>query len=70
MVNSMTPMFGQMAESMLDGTLRALEKEETAIRLATFVKQFYDTLIDKGFTKEEALKIVTALGVPSVATGR
>lgn len=70
MMNSMAPMFGRMAESMLDGTLRALEKKETAVRLAAFVKNFHDALLAQGFSKEEALRIVTAFGMPSVATGQ
>ncbi len=44
-----------------------LQKPETAQALATFVRNFYDALIAKGFTKEEALRIVAGFG--GVATG-
>ncbi len=39
-------------------------KPESADRLATFTKNYYDALIRKGFTKEQALQIVIATGMP------
>jgi len=34
------------------------------------VKNFYDALVAKGFSKEDALKIVAAVGMPHAAPGR
>jgi len=47
--------------------MAVLQKPETAQALATFVRNFYDALIAKGFTKEEALRIVAGYG--GAATG-
>src|SRR6266516_1277223 len=54
----------EMMQSMMEGTLRVLAKPETADQLATFTRNYYDALIRKGFTKAEALEIVTKIGVP------
>ena len=47
--------------------MAVLQKPETAQALATFVRNFYDALIAKGFTKHEALRIVAGFG--GAATG-
>jgi hypothetical protein len=60
----MGPMMGQMMSSMLDGMLVVLAKPETAQRTAAFSKNYYDALVAKGFSNEEALKIVMAHGIP------
>jgi hypothetical protein len=63
-MESFGPMMGQMMSSMLDGMLVVLAKPETAQRTATFSKNYYDALIAKGFSNEDALKIVMAHGIP------
>src|SRR6266700_945428 len=60
----MGPMMGQMMEAMMEGMLRVMAKPESVDRLATFAKNYYDALIRKGFTKEQALQIVIATGMP------
>lgn len=47
--------------------MAVLQKPETAQALATFVRNLYDALIAKGFTKDEALRIVAGFG--GAATG-
>ena len=64
MIQQMAPMMAQMAALTLEGTLGALAKPENAERLADFTKNYYDALIKRGFTKEQALQIVMAVGVP------
>jgi hypothetical protein len=64
MMQQMAPMMGQMAAMTLEGTLTALAKPENAERLADFTKHYYDALIKRGFTKDQALQIVVAVGVP------
>src|SRR2546422_10963355 len=64
MTSMMGPMMGQMMEAMMEGMLRVMAKPESADRLATFTKNYYDALIRKGFTKEQALQIVIATGMP------
>src|SRR5256884_6895072 len=64
----MGPMMGQMMEAMMEGMLRVMARPENADRLATFTKNYYDALIRKGFTKEQALQIVVATGMPRMPT--
>jgi len=49
---------------MLESTLTTLAKPENAERLAEFTKHYYDALIKRGFTKQEALQLVAAMGIP------
>ena len=65
----MRPMMGQMMEAMMEGMLKVMEKPENAERLATFTRNYYDALIRKGFTKEQALEIVIASGMPRLPSG-
>ena len=67
MMEAMGPMMGNMMTNMLEMTLAVMAKPETAKRLATFTKNYYDALVAKGFSKEDALRIVTATGVPSLS---
>lgn len=64
MQQAMAPMMAQMATVMLESTLISLAKPENAERLADFTKHYYDALIKRGFTKEEALQLVIATGMP------
>lgn len=61
MMEMMAPMMGLMMQNMMDGMITYMSKPETAEKLATYAKNYYDALIKKGFTKEEALKIVTSI---------
>ncbi len=65
----MGPMMGQMMESMMEGMLRVMSKPENAERLAVFTRNYYDALVRKGFSKDEALQIVIAAGMPRIPTG-
>src|ERR1051325_5552665 len=65
----MGPMMGQMMEAMMEGMLKVMEKPENAQRLATFTRNYYDAMIRKGFTKEQALQIVIASGMPRLPSG-
>ncbi len=60
----MTPMMGKMAAAMLSGVLDLLNDPATVEKLATFNRRYFDALVAKGFTREEALRIVMAVGVP------
>lgn len=56
-------MLGNMMGSMMEANMKAyislLGKPEVAEKLAAFTKNYYDALVAKGFTKDEALRIVT-----------
>jgi hypothetical protein len=62
----MGPMMGGMMTGMIDAMLAVMAKPETADKLATFTKNYHDALMAKGFSKEEALRIVISVGIPSV----
>ena len=66
----MAPMMGRMAEASLAATLAALSRPEAAERLATFSRNYYTALVKKGFTKDEALRSVTSVGVPMFRGGQ
>ncbi|MGI8496722.1 MAG: hypothetical protein ACR2OG_03940 [Gemmatimonadaceae bacterium] len=58
-----------MAQAVLDAKLARLAKPESAEQLASFGKNFYAALLTKGFTKDEALKFVAAIGIPGLNGG-
>ena len=70
MQGMMGPMMEQMMTATMTATLRVLARPESAQQLATFVKNFYDALLEKGFSKEDAVRIVAAVGMPHAAAGR
>lgn len=61
MMNQMGPMYETMTQAMFEGTLKALEKQETINRLAAITRRYYEALLRQGFTKEEALQIVAGM---------
>ncbi|NIQ37912.1 MAG: hypothetical protein GTN81_04895 [Proteobacteria bacterium] len=62
----MGPMMRGMIEGMMEAMLSIMVKPETGEQLATFTRNYYEALIAKGFSKDEALKIVTSVGMPSL----
>jgi hypothetical protein len=69
-METMGPMMGQMMQAMMESMLAALARPETAERIATFTKNYFDALVAKGFTREDALRIVMAHGIPAMPGGR
>ena len=70
MFNQMGPMYENMMQAMIEGTLKVFEKPETIERLARFSRRYYDALIKQGFTREEALQIVAGSGIAGMRTGK
>ena len=64
---AMAPMMGKMMEAMIEAQLAVISKPESAEKMAQYVKNFYEALIKHGFSKEEALKIVTSISLPSAS---
>ena len=62
----MGPMMSRMMEAMMQAMLAMMARPETADQLATFTRNYYEALVAKGFSKEEALRIVTSVGMPSL----
>ncbi len=65
----MGPMMGSMMANMMDGMLNMLARPESAEKLATFTRNYYEALLRKGFTDEQALRLVTAIGFPTLGGG-
>jgi hypothetical protein len=61
----MGPMMSQMMDAMTESMLSTMAKPETTERLATFARNYHDALVAKGFSEEEAIKILTSVGMPS-----
>ena len=66
----MGPMMGQMMQAMMQGMLTVLSKPETAQQMATFTRNYRDALMARGFSREDALRIVMAHGLPMMPAGR
>lgn len=57
-------MMGQMMTNMMTSMFDALGRAENVERMATFTKNYFDALMAKGFTRDEALRIVIGQGIP------
>ncbi len=62
--DSMQAQLTEMATKVIDGYLDYLAKPQTTKKLATFQKNYYDALIEQGFTKEQAFELVLRFGNP------
>ena len=49
---------------------KTMAEPQIAQNFATFTRNYYQALVDRGFSEEEALKIVTASGLPSMGGGK
>jgi hypothetical protein len=65
----MNPFFAQMMQSMMTGILEVLSQPESAEHLATFTRNYYEALMRRGFTSEEALRLTAAVGFPTLGGG-
>ena len=62
--DSMQAQLTEMATKVIDGYLDYLAKPQTTKKLATFQKNYYDALIEQGFTKEQAFELLLRFGNP------
>ena len=62
----MGPMMGMMMGHMIEGMSKAMARPEVAANFAAFARNYYQALVKQGFTEEQAMKIVTSAGIPSV----
>jgi hypothetical protein len=70
MMTQMGPMYQTMMQAMMEGTLKTLEEQPVIDRMAAIVRRYYEALIKQGFTKEEALQIVTGMRLLPTQPGR
>ena len=68
-IDSIRPMFSAVMGGMYGGIIDYLAQPETAVKLATFAKNYFDELLKRGFSREEALILVQGVGIPG-PTGR
>lgn len=66
-MEAMGSMWGRMAEDMINSTVNTMSRPEVADKMATFTKNYFDALISKGFTREEALRIVMSVHIPTAS---
>lgn len=59
-----------IADGMIEVSLRRAEDVATARRIARFKKHLLDALVSEGFSKDEALEIVRSTPVPMATAGR
>ena len=60
MQEMMGPMMRANMQSMMEAALAVLARKETAEQLALFARNYLDALVAKGFSREEALRLVAA----------
>lgn len=63
---AMEPMITRMTRITLQTALDFYAEPATAKKLATFSRNYLDSLVGAGFTREEALRIVAAHGLPAL----
>lgn len=66
MMQAMMAPMGDMMKLMLSGMAEAMAEKKFAENLATFAKNYYDALVTRGFSEEEAMRIVSSAGFPSM----
>lgn len=65
-LQAMMPMIAATLRNVTQGTMSALAEPEVARNLARFTRNYYEALMAEGFTREEALRIVSSIGFPSI----
>ena len=65
-VKAMTPMVTEMTRATLRASLEFYAQPSTAKSLATFSRNYFDALMGAGFTRDEAIRIVAAHGLPAL----
>ncbi len=56
----------KLLEEALKAKAEALADPEISVQFAKFMRNYYEALLDEGFTSQEALDILTATGIPSI----
>jgi hypothetical protein len=59
LMGSVGPMLTTMATTMMDAQLKYYKQPGKITEIAKLNKQFFDALVNEGFTQDQALKIIT-----------
>lgn len=62
--NSLGPMMEKLTASTIKTSFASIAQKDVAENLAAFQKNYMEALMAKGFTREEAMKIVVSVGFP------
>ena len=65
-MKAMTPMVTEMTRTTLRTSLEFYAQPSTAKSLAAFTKNYLDALVAVGFSRDEAIRIVAAHGLPTL----
>ena len=60
----MVPLVMEFTEVMMDTQFRVLSERETAKALASYSRNYFEELIEAGFSRNEALALTSAAGIP------
>ena len=62
-MQSMGPMLTNMTTAMMDAQLKYYKQSGKITEIAKLNKQYFDALVNEGFTQDQALKIITSEGL-------
>lgn len=62
----MGPMLDRMTRTQMNAQFDILAQPETADKLAAYTRNYYQALLKRGFSKEEALAITQHIGIPVI----
>lgn len=68
MMDEQTARLGAVVAVTTAARAEALAKPETAQNLATFIRNLYDALIAKGFSKDDAMRIVSSFAATATSS--
>ena len=63
-MRGMMPVMTDIMRQATQSTMAALAEPETAQNLARFARNYYTALVAQGFTEEQAMRIVSNVGLP------
>lgn len=69
-MRAMMPMMMASLRAVTHGTMAALAEPDAARNLARFVRNYHQALVAEGFTREEAMRIVASVGLPTIPGGQ
>ena len=66
-MGAMVPMMAKMTDAMLEVMLQRGEDPATAKRIARFKRNLYESLMEEGFSSDQALAIMESTGLPAAS---
>ena len=58
------PDMERVFDNMVDAVLAVLNQPETARKMAAYVREYYEALVARGFSEDQATRIVAAHPLP------